>query len=102
MKVIAACTLLFGALAGVAPLAAAGAPDADPDAKPSSRFTTRNARLDDVPQGAGRYQLRARFAAPETAGDLREGGGWALIGRFAKAGASCDFDPIFRDGFEAQ
>ena len=44
--------------------------------------------------------MKARFAREESAGELREGGDFVLIGRFAKTGVSCDFTEIFSNGFE--
>lgn len=58
-------------------------------------------RIEPAAQTSARYTLNARFAREESAGELREGGGFALIGRFAKVGQSCDFTQIFRDGFES-
>lgn len=58
-------------------------------------------RIEAAPQTSARFTVNARFAREESAGELREGGGFALIGRFAKVGQSCDFTQIFRDGFES-
>jgi hypothetical protein len=63
-------------------------------------FTLSKGRFERTGERAGRYTLRARLAPVESAGELRESGSFALIGRFAKAGASCDGDRIFSDGFE--
>jgi hypothetical protein len=52
-------------------------------------------------QSSGRYTMRARFAAEEKGGELREGGDFVLIGRIAKGGVVCTpTDTLFRDGFE--
>jgi len=53
-----------------------------------------------TPQPSGRHSLRARFQREERVGELREGGEFALIGRFAKAGVGCDANTIFRNGIE--
>ncbi len=72
---------------------------AEPDAtKP--RFSLHNASTEPAPQQSGRYALRARFQREERAGELREGGGLVLIGRFAKASVGCNADTVFRNGFE--
>lgn len=57
-------------------------------------------RIESALQQSGRYTLTARFAREESAGELREGGDFALIGRFAKTGLSCDAGAIFSNGFE--
>ena len=65
------------------------------------RLTLKHApQIEAAPLQSPRFTLTARFAREESAGELREGGGFALIGRFAKTGASCDFSAIFSNGFE--
>ena len=66
----------------------------------ASRYRLTSSTTEADAQQSSRYTLRARFAPAESAGDLREGGGLALIGRFAKAGASCDANAVFFNGFE--
>lgn len=86
------------------PLALASTCVAASDNAPSSkapRLTLKQApRIESALQQSGRYTLTARFAREESAGDLREGGDFALIGRFAKTGVSCDAGAIFSNGFE--
>jgi hypothetical protein len=53
-----------------------------------------------APLHAGRYTLKGRFAPEENAGELREGGRYALIGRLGKGGQNCDASLIFGNGFE--
>lgn len=65
-----------------------------------SRFTLKSSSTEAAPQQSGRYALRARFAPVESAGELREGENFTLIGRFAKGAVSCDFTAIFSNGFE--
>ena len=75
---------------------------ANDSATETAKFTLKSApRIEAAPQASARYTVNARFAREESAGELREGGGFALIGRFAKVGQSCDFTQIFRDGFES-
>lgn len=69
-------------------------------ASASSRFSLRDGRFDPAAEGEGRFRIAARFAAEETSGELRERGRWTMLGRLAKAGASCDASAVFRDGFE--
>jgi hypothetical protein len=65
------------------------------------RFTLKSSSTDAAPQQSGRYSLRARFAPAESAGELREGGNFSLIGRFAKGSVSCGpGGVIFSNGFE--
>ena len=65
------------------------------------RFTLKSSTLAAAPLQAGRYSLRARFAPAESAGELREGNNYTLIGRLAKGGVNCGIGgPIFSDGFE--
>ena len=66
---------------------------------PSARLRLEAARLEPV-QGGSRFALRGRFQRQESAGELRESGAFKLIGRFGKAGASCDFSAVFKNGFE--
>lgn len=65
-----------------------------------SRFTLKSSSTEVVPQQSGRYALRARFAPVESAGELREGDHFTVIGRFAKGTVNCDFNAIFSNGFE--
>jgi hypothetical protein len=92
--------LILGA--ALAPVAARATPAADAQAaSATARLTLRAAQLERAPQGDGRFAIRARFAREERAGELRESGGFVLLGRIAKAGAaSCGGDTVFRNGFE--
>jgi hypothetical protein len=92
--------LLLGAtlVAHAAP-EGASAPDGT-RAAAGTHLTLRAVAIEPAPDPAARYTLRARLAPVESPGELRESGSFALIGRFAKAGASCDGDRIFSDGFE--
>ena len=73
-----------------------------------SRRRTRAGAAQRLPCGCGDQAragrlvvLRARFAREAHAGELREGGAFALVGRFAKTGVGCPGgDVLFRDGFE--
>lgn len=56
--------------------------------------------IEAAPQRGQRFTVRARFAPASSAGDLREGTNFTLIGRFAKGGVSCDFTAVFSDSFE--
>ena len=68
---------------------------------PTSRYTLKQARVDAAATPTSRYTVNARFAPIESAGELREGATFSLIGRFGKAGSSCGTDgTIFRNGFE--
>jgi hypothetical protein len=61
----------------------------------------KQAQIEPKPS-SGRYTVRARFAAEEAGGELREGGDFVLIGRIAKGGVVCTpLDAIFDDGFES-
>lgn len=73
---------------------------ADPATSTTPRFTLKSSSTEAAPRQSGRYALRARFAPIESAGELREGKNFTLIGRFAKGGASCDGTTIFSNGFE--
>lgn len=73
---------------------------ADTDATPASRLSLKSARIEPAPAHAGRYTISGRFAAAESAGELREGGDFVLIGRFAKGNINCDAGTIFLNGFE--
>lgn len=65
------------------------------------RFTLKSSSTEAAPQQSGRYSLRARFAPLSSAGELREGEHFTLIGRFAKGGVSCGTSGLpFSDGFE--
>jgi hypothetical protein len=71
-------------------------------ASPPSRLLLVSSTTQAAPQQSGRYSLRARFAPAESAGELREGGDFTLIGRFAKGAVICSStDAIFRNGFES-
>jgi hypothetical protein len=74
--------------------------DAAPPAPAPSRYTLKQATVEPAPQRTGRYALRGRFAKAESAGELREGENFVLIGRFAKAGVGCSVGRIFQNGFE--
>jgi hypothetical protein len=63
------------------------------------RFTLASSSTEAAPQSSARYTLRARFDAPASAGELREGEHFTLIGRLAKGGLSCS-GAIFSNGFE--
>ena len=67
-----------------------------------AHLTLKTAPVIEVaPQQSARYTLRARFAPAESAGELREGAHFTLIGRFAKGGVSCGIGGvIFSNGFE--
>lgn len=91
---------LLGALALCdAALAATLSSEADAGAD-LSRLRLVSSHTEPAPQQSGRYSLRARFQREEREGELREGGDFVLIGRIAKAGASCDANALFRNGFE--
>ncbi len=67
----------------------------------TSRFKLKSSGTETAPQQSGRYTLRARFALAESAGELREGANFTLIGRFAKAGLNCATSGnLFANGFE--
>ena len=94
----AACLALAMFLFAPAP-----APAAEPgaDAGVTTRFTLTSSSSEVAPQQSGRYSLRGRFAAVESAGELREGDNFTLIGRFAKGNVSCGVGGvIFSNGFE--
>lgn len=82
----------------LAPMFAFAAEPATSAAKP--RFMLKSSSTEAAPQQSGRYALRARFAPVESAGELREGENFTLIGRFAKGTVSCDFTAIFSNSFE--
>lgn len=69
-------------------------------APPAGRLQLRHASFSPAGEQAGRYALRARFQRQESATGLQESDHLQLLGRFAKAGASCDANALFRDGFE--
>jgi hypothetical protein len=92
--------LLGIALLPTAPLARTARVDSAPPAPHQSGFTLRESRFDAVPTQGSRYSVRARFQAEESAGELREGERFALIGRLAKTGVGCDASVLFRNGFE--
>ena len=82
-------------------LAAEGATETTTAASPTtSRFTLKSSSAESAPLQSGRYSLRARFAPAESAGELREGDHFTLIGRLAKGTVNCDFNAIFSNGFE--
>jgi hypothetical protein len=66
------------------------------------RYALTQSRVEAAPPRSDRYTLRARLAPAGSAGELREGDNFTLIGRFAKATANCGAGgaAIFRDGFE--
>ena len=65
------------------------------------RFTLKSSSTEAAPQQSGRYSLRARFAPVASAGELREGENFTLIGRFAKTVVGCGTGGLpFSDGFE--
>lgn len=70
------------------------------DAEPPRLALAGTPRIEPAPQRSGRYTMTARFAREESAGELREGERFVLIGRLAKGNASCDFSALFADGFE--
>lgn len=81
--------------------AAEPAPSSTSTPSPSTRYTLKQARIDATDTPTSRYSVNARFAPVESAGELREGATFSLIGRFAKAGSGCSIDgTIFRNGFE--
>ena len=84
-------------------LAAMSATPAETRAEASAtvpRFTLKSSSTEVAPQQSGHYSLRARFAPAESAGELREGDHFTVIGRFAKGTVNCDFNAIFSNGFE--
>lgn len=64
------------------------------------RLKLRATTLERMPERNGRYGIQGRFDRSQDAGELREAGEFALIGRFAKAGVGCNADTVFRNGFE--
>lgn len=95
MTRLSCCLLLLAALSAFA----SGDIDAD-----APRFTARvPATIEAGAQHAGRFTLKARFAALETGGELRESGRFSVIGRIAAKGAlTCGAPDIFADGFEGR
>jgi hypothetical protein len=96
MRAVLLCTLLAAAMPGVA---------AESAAEPGSpRYALRSTpTIEPVASAStsGRYTLRARLAPEASAGELREGANFTLIGRFAKGAVICSAgDAIFRNGFE--
>lgn len=79
-------------------IAAEPTPSVEANAASRYRLTSSTSELT---QSSDRYTVRARFAPLESSGELREGGGFTLIGRFAKASASCDANTLFKNGFES-
>jgi hypothetical protein len=96
MPCVRRCVALLVALAALN-ARAAGIPAADIG---PPRFTLKQAQLEAAPPRSSRYQIRARFSAVDSAGDLHEGANFVLIGRFAKGGASCSAFTLFSNGFE--
>ena len=71
------------------------------EVEPASRVLRLKQSQVQPRQSSGRYTVRARFAAEEPGGELREGGDFVLIGRIAKGGVVCaPTDAVFGDGFE--
>ena len=100
MRALLSILILPLALAATPCTASGGAAPVTERPEPA-RLTLKHApAIEPAPLQSGRYTLKARLAREESAGELREGGGFALIGRFAKTGASCDFSAIFSNGFE--
>lgn len=66
------------------------------------RFALRApATIEPAPATDGTFALKARFASQASAGELREGGRFRVIGRIAQRGAiACGTPEIFADGFE--
>lgn len=86
-------------------LALAVEPGSSTEAAPTpstatSRFTLISSNTGVAPQQSDRYSLRARFAPVESAGELREGEHFTLIGRLAKGSVSCGAGTVFSNGFE--
>ena len=105
LRPMARCALVLFLLAPTLALAAEPAMRADTGtgARTAStpRFTVKASSTEAAPQRSSRYTLRARFAPVESAGELREGANFSLIGRFAKGGVSCGIGGvIFSNGFE--
>lgn len=96
MRRVALATALL--LIAAAPVAAAQSRTQQAAQRPELRLAAQ--QVEPAAQSAGRFRLRARFAPAESAGELREAKDLHLIGRFAKAGASCDASFVFRNGFE--
>lgn len=72
-----------------------------PSPAANDRFTLRTAHLEASPTGEGRFRLRARLAAEERSGELRESARFTLLGRMAKAGQACaGSEGVFANGFE--
>jgi hypothetical protein len=97
-----AITITAGLMLGLTAAAGSAAEAPSPSAADApARLSLKHVpRIEAAPQQGGRYSLKARFAREESAGELREGGDFVLIGRFAKTGVSCDFTEIFSNGFE--
>ena len=90
MSILVALTLF-------APLAAAAESAAQ---TPPSRYSVEQARIE-TQQRSEHFSARGRIAPVESAGELREGQTFTLIGRLAKAGSGCPSgDQIFKHGFE--
>ena len=59
-----------------------------------------SSRLEPAPARGERFELHARLAPVSDEAQLRGAGRFEVLGRFAKAGASCAPGALFRDGFE--
>jgi hypothetical protein len=95
LRTLLATLLLAG------PLVAAAAPPPAAVETPVPRLALRSAQLERAAQGEGRFAIKARLAPAESAGELREGGDFVLIGRLQKAGAAaCGSGTVFKNGFE--
>ena len=91
MRLAAAAMLL---VASFSPLHASHATEAQ-----GARY--RLLRVEGDRSASGRFTVRARLAPRATAGELREGGSFSLIGRLAKGNAICAIGgALLRDGFE--
>ena len=91
---------------GAAPAVLAAPPGRTADARgvahgeATPRFALQ-ARLEPGAWREGaRFAVRGRLAPEASAGELREGGGFVAIGRFAKAAQACGGEDVFADGFE--
>lgn len=99
VRLLAGASLLGALMLGDAAAAAESA-DTDDASLPSARLRLVSYSIDTAQQESVRFSVRARFQREAIAGELREGGDFNLIGRFAKAGVGCDADTVFRNGFE--
>lgn len=100
-RLLASVSLCVALTPGLCSAASAAAPSTHTDIRAASaQLRLVTSHTEPAPQQSGRYSLRARFQREESAGELREGGEFELLGRFTKAGASCDANTLFRNGFE--